>query len=113
MEEEEIESNIEDEEATTVEEVEVRVRDTPVTATEEMEVIVRDIPGDQPDKPTQKEPNKTVEEMRFERLMEMFQLMDKKMDSNSETLKQNKEDMEKMDKKMDSNNCLLYTSRCV
>ena len=34
-----------------------------------------------------------------------------KMDSNSETLKQNKEDMEKMDKKMDSNSETLKQNK--
>ena len=65
MEGEEIELNMEDKEATTVEEVEVIVRDTPVTATEEMETVVRDTPGDQPDKPIQKEDMSMQEMMRI------------------------------------------------
>ena len=72
MEEEEIELNIEDKEATTVEEVEVMVRDTPITATEEEEVVVRDAQGDK------LEPNKTNEAINMNNLMEMLQEVLKK-----------------------------------
>ena len=44
--EEEVELNMEDKEATTVEEVEVMVREDTITATEEVEVVVRDAQGD-------------------------------------------------------------------
>ena len=85
MEEEEVELNMEDKEATTVEEVEVMVKDTPVAATEEMETVVRDTPGDQPDKPIQKEDMNMQEMLRI--LMEGNNKINETVKQNNETLR--------------------------
>ena len=76
----------------------------------------------EPEEPTPKE-NRTIEEMRFERLMETLKQMGDNMEKiKKETNDNFKKQEEKFDKNEESlkqindrivSTCLLYTSRCV